>query len=289
MALPTVFLSGDVFTAANANLLRSNQYNQTVSTKTASYTLVAADAGTRIVMNAGATNTAITVNTSLFAAGDTLMIQNISTSGVCTVTAGTATVSSAGPLAIPTNGSGILYFTSAGVSIFYPSAVTASASGLTLIKTQTIGTTVSSVEVTGAFSATYDNYKIVVSGGVASTNETIDMRLGATATGYYYGTMGSTYSAGTYSGANGNNDTLFGFVGHLSTNAINCNIEINMPFLTKNTVITSLVPTLTTNGQSLCTAGFINNSTSYTAFTLLPRSGATMTGGTIRVYGYANS
>jgi len=56
----------------------------------------------------------------LFSAGDTLILQNIST-GVCTVTAGTATVSTAGSLAIPQNGSGILYFTSAGVSIFYPS------------------------------------------------------------------------------------------------------------------------------------------------------------------------
>ena len=37
--------------------------------------------------------------------------------------------------------------------------------GLVLIKTETIGTTVSSVTVTSAFSATYDNYKIIVAGG----------------------------------------------------------------------------------------------------------------------------
>jgi hypothetical protein len=40
--------------------------------------------------------------------------------------------------------------------------------GLTLISTTTIGTTVSSITVSGAFSATYDNYKIVVSGGTGS-------------------------------------------------------------------------------------------------------------------------
>ena len=45
----------------------------------------------------------------------------------------------------------------------------ASSGGLVLVKTQTIGTTVSSVEVTGAFSSTYDNYKIIVSGGAGST------------------------------------------------------------------------------------------------------------------------
>ena len=97
-------------------------YNTTVSTKTASYTLVAADVGTRVVMNAGATNTTITVNTSLFAAGDTLQISNISTSGTCTVTAGTATVGSSGSLVVPTNGGGTLYFTSASSAIFFNTA-----------------------------------------------------------------------------------------------------------------------------------------------------------------------
>jgi len=123
MAL-TTFTSGQVLTAAQMNAVQANDYNQTVSTKTASYTLVAADKGTRVVMNS-ASATTITVNTSLFSAGDTLFLQNIST-GVCTVTAGTATVATAGSLAIPQNGSGILYFTSAGVSIYYPSAAVSS-------------------------------------------------------------------------------------------------------------------------------------------------------------------
>ena len=100
---------------------------RTVSTKTASYTLVAADRNTKVVMNAGATNTAITVNTSLFSAGDTLEILNISTSGTCTITAGTATVATAGSLALGLNQSGTLYFTSAGVSVFQANGVTASA------------------------------------------------------------------------------------------------------------------------------------------------------------------
>jgi hypothetical protein len=38
----------------------------------------------------------------------------------------------------------------------------------------------------------------------------------------------------------------------------------------------------------LNTGGFLNNTTSYTAFTFTPSSG-TLTGGTIRVYGYRNS
>ena len=122
MALQT-FVAGDVLTAAQVNALQANDYNQTVSTKTASYVLVAADKGTKIVMNAGATNTTITVNTSLFSAGDTLTILNISTSGTCTITAGTATVATAGSLALGLNQSGTLYFTSAGVSVFQANGV----------------------------------------------------------------------------------------------------------------------------------------------------------------------
>jgi hypothetical protein len=118
------FTASQVLTAAQMTALQSNDFNQTVSTKTASYTLVAADAGTKVVMNAGATNTAITVNTSLFSAGDTLTILNISTSGTCTITAGTATVSTAGSLALGLNQGGTLYFTSAGVSVFQADGIT---------------------------------------------------------------------------------------------------------------------------------------------------------------------
>jgi len=134
MAIQT-FTAAQVLTAAQMNALQANDYNQTVNTSTTSYVLVASDKGTRRVMNS-ASATTITVNTSLFSAGDTLVLQNIG-AGVCTVTAGTATVSSAGPLAIPQNGGGLLYFTSAGVSIYYPSAVTAAAASLASATAQT--------------------------------------------------------------------------------------------------------------------------------------------------------
>jgi len=150
MAL-TTFTSGQVLTAAQMNAVQANDYNQTVSTKTASYTLVAADKGTRVVMNS-ASATTITVNTSLFSAGDTLFLQNIST-GVCTVTAGTATVATAGSLAIPQNGSGILYFTSAGVSIYYPSAGASKIAQVVSATSATATTTTSTSYVTSGLSA----------------------------------------------------------------------------------------------------------------------------------------
>jgi hypothetical protein len=111
------FTAGQILTAAQMDSLQANDYNWTVSTKTDSYTLVATDKGTRVVMNK-ATATTITVNTSLFSAGDTLFIQNIG-AGTCTITAGTATVTTAGSLALAQWGGGTLYFTSASAAIFF--------------------------------------------------------------------------------------------------------------------------------------------------------------------------
>jgi hypothetical protein len=111
------FTAGQILTAAQMDSLQANDYNWTVSTKTASYVLVAADKGTRVVMNAAGATT-ITVNTSLFSAGDTLFIQNIG-AGTCTITAGTATVTTAGSLALGTWAGGTLYFTSASAAIFF--------------------------------------------------------------------------------------------------------------------------------------------------------------------------
>jgi hypothetical protein len=113
------FSVGQVLTAAQVNALQANDYNQTVSNKTASYTLVATDKGTRIAMSSTSATT-ITVNTSLFSAGDTLFIQNLNT-GVTTITAGTATVTTSASLALAQWEGGTLYFTSASAAIFFKS------------------------------------------------------------------------------------------------------------------------------------------------------------------------
>jgi len=277
------FTAGQILTAAQMDSLQANDYNQTVSTKTASYTLVAADKGTRVVMNS-ASATTITVNTSLFSAGDTLFIQNIG-AGVTTLTAGTATVSSAGPLAIPQWGSGTLYFTSAGVSIYFPSAVTASASGLTLVSATTVGTAVASVTVSNAFSATYDNYKIVFAGGSSSTNAGLVVTLGATATGYYMASVYGDYGTGV-ANAGVTNGTGWTYLGDAPTINPNVNFDLIGPFLSNETLMYG--GRVGATSATYASAGYLNNTTSYTAFTFTTSTG-TLTGGTIRVYGYANS
>jgi len=119
------FTTGQVLTAAQmTSLQQTAMLGGDASAKVASYTLVAADAGTAISMsNAGATT--ITVNTGLFAAGDIVTIVNLG-AGVCTITAGTATVATSGSLALAQNQGGVLRFTSASAAIFFQFATPAS-------------------------------------------------------------------------------------------------------------------------------------------------------------------
>ena len=161
------------------------------------------------------------------------------------------------------------------------------AGGLQFIKAQTIGTGVSAVTVTGAFSATYDNYLITVTGGVASTSNNLYLTLGSTATGYVYAGTYVQFSSSTVNGTATNVATYFD-AGYGTTNALSSRIELESPFLAKRTVFRSQATSTTTTTFMNSYAGFLNDATSYTAFTLTASAG-TWTSGTIRVYGYANS
>ena len=276
------FVANTILTAAQMNTLQTNDYNQTVSTKTASYTLVASDAGTTVVMNAAGATT-ITVNTSLFTAGDTLKFSNIG-AGVCTVTAGTATVSSAGPLAIPQYGGGTLYFTSAGVSVYSPTAVTipAAASALTYITSATLSS--SSTTITNCFSATYENYLILCNSISGGTNgSSIHARFGISGTpttaNYLYASGDGTYSSqAQYPVGQFGNGPAGSFI-----------VTVLAPQLATQTFF-SYQANSTYNGigNSIIQTGYQNSSSQFTDFVVIA-AGGTFSGGTVRVYGYSNS
>lgn len=158
--------------------------------------------------------------------------------------------------------------------------------GLRLIKKQTIGSAVTSVTITGAFSAAYDNYKIVISGGVSSAENYGYLKLGASATGYYFGAAGASFAASAYAGLNANNATSWNYTwGHL-TNQLALNIDLQNPFLAKFTNIQS---NYSTSAYGFAGAGYHGVATSYTDFTIGSISTPTLTGGTIYVYGYGAS
>jgi len=162
------------------------------------------------------------------------------------------------------------------------------ASGLTLVSATTIGTTVSSVTVSSAFSSTYDNYRIILSGGVASTATEINMTLGATATGYYRFLVSGSYTSDTVNGAGSANTTSWRHTASGSTTLLSGEIDLYSPNLAKNTSIIGRGAQASTTGATLWQNGYLNDTTQYTAFTFTPQTG-TLTGGTIRVYGYQNS
>lgn len=135
----------------------------------------------------------------------------------------------------------------------------------------------SSTAFTNIFSATYNNYVFSFSNLTGSTNMWLTIQLGATATGYYYGQHNVTYTNRSsfdetiYATSSGGGGVLF----------------LNNPFLSKMTTIQCPSSANVTGGNATYYAGFLNNTTSYTGFTI-GTSGGTCTG-TLDVYGYSLS
>jgi len=154
-------------------------------------------------------------------------------------------------------------------------------SGLTLVSTTTIGTTVSSVVVSGAFSATYDNYLIKITGGVCSASTDLRLQLGSTISGYKTQLLFGSYN-NTASAEGSTTSTAFRYCGNGDTTGFDAHADVMSPFLAKHT---KFLLSEFASGDAGPSFGLMANTTSYTAFTILASTG-TMTGGTITVYGY---
>lgn len=155
--------------------------------------------------------------------------------------------------------------------------------GLALVKTQTIGTGVSSVTVTGAFSSTYDNYKILITGGAWSgTASAVYLRLGSANTNYKYALTYVAYTGGGVATVPSATATVWDYAGSSTSDSINFNIDIKQPFLTKYTYYSGAYSETGLTGN---TSGLHQTAASYTDFTIGTATGS-LTGGTIAVYGY---
>jgi hypothetical protein len=156
--------------------------------------------------------------------------------------------------------------------------------GLWLVKSQTIGSAVSSVTVTGAFSADYDNYKITVTGVNPSASNTLRLMIGSGRTDGHYGVFNYIQSNGADAGNLKTNNAASNYCVLTQTGVTNgeFSCDILTPFLSERT---------TMFGQGFGRlyygdfGGGDDSTSSYTSFTLLPDVG-TITGGTIKVYGY---
>ena len=184
----------------------------------------------------------------------------------------------------------LIYETDTARVAAYNGSAWVTQNALQLVKSQTIGSAVSSVTVSDAFSSTYDAYKIVVTGGAGSTNQTLTLTLGSASTGYYASYFRTTsFSNAAYDGQILNNGSGWIESGYGTTSGLGMNIELQSPFLAKTTILSGVYQRGNTTVLGAGTvSGMLNDTTSYTAFTITTGTG-TMTGGTVRVYGYANS
>ena len=164
-----------------------------------------------------------------------------------------------------------------------------SAGGLTLINTTSFSG-VASQSVNDVFSATYENYRIVLTGIVASGGEqNLSFRVRVSGTDlttstYIYseqslGANGSSYNNTSTSATS----IVLGRIGQTGYSSIF--FDVAQPFLANRTTTNSASASDgTTTFFKGNGAGLVANTTSYTGFTFFP-TGSTITG-TVSVYGY---
>lgn len=280
------FTSGQTLTAAQMSTLQANDYNWSTNAQTASYVLVASDVGKVVTMtNAGATT--ITVNTSLFAAGDRVKIINLG-AGACTITAGTATVNSASSLALTQYQAGTLWFSSASAAIFIPDDKT---TGLVYIGATT-ATNAATITVDNVFTSTYRRYIVTsqITAGVGGATQGLQWQ-------FRYGS--TTQAAAYYSAAN-----IASYAGTSGVTAISngsvIRVQSNMGY-TMQTFQVDYVGNASERamvtwqgwgadqGESFSGGGYVSSTQTYTGFILSNSASAANMTGTVRVYGVVNS
>lgn len=279
------FTAGQVLTATQMNNLQANDYNWTTSAQTSSYVLIAANAGQTVTMTS-ASATTITVNTGLFAAGDTVRIINLG-AGNCTITAGTATVSTTGSLILRQNAAGTLWFSSASAAIFIADD---QGSGMSVVRAETSFSASSSITADNVFTSSFTNYKLFLR-FTSTTGSAIQLRLrtgGTGATTNYNFQYLTAFSSST--GAQRTSSNTFGIISYGSGGSFISTTELFLsgPNLAEATSYMAVSNT----SDGAITAPYINNwfgnhstATAYDGIELYPGSG-TMTG-TYTIYGLA--
>ena len=158
--------------------------------------------------------------------------------------------------------------------------------GLWLVKTQTIGSAVSSVTITNAFTGDYDDYKIIISNTNASNTTDLYFQFvnsGNTVistdyclAGFYQ--VGNTNLNGTYTTTNGN-----WTIGRLAASQNNSTeFDITAPNLAQYSSTSINAWSSSIAFFNICQHRI---ATAYPSFKISMGAG-TITGGTIRVYGY---
>jgi hypothetical protein len=198
--------------------------------------------------------------------------------------AGTATRSSA----IPSPSDGMVTYNQSNDQIeAYNGSAWIGVGGLQLIKTQVVGSAVSSVTVSNAFNATYDNYRIIWTGGNGSGAD-LRLTLGASVASYSGALIYNRPNTPAPAGISVSNGSFWQYgAGLSSSNGQHCSFEIYQPFVAARTTVFTKVMQISDATSAFGTfSGFHDVAASYSSFTITPSTG-TITGGTIFVYGFS--
>ena len=236
-----------------------------------------------------------------FTAGSVLTasdVQNYLQDQAVMVFGGTAARSSAigtanfeeGMLTYLTDVDKLQVYTGSSFQDVYPPAATSQ--GMTLINTTSFSA-VASQALNSIFSATYDNYRIVLNITSNSADASIDLKLrsGVTdnSTAYSYGriTINRTGTSGTQTG----NDVTTGWrIGEVDGDApahfFQCVLDIGLPFTSQYTTLNQVGSFITTTTQIFGTAGggAHGSGVSYDGVNIIPTAGNIT--GSVSVYGY---
>lgn len=179
MTTPFPFVAGAVLQAQQLNDIT----NLPINDQTASYVLVVGDAGKRVIMNVASANT-VTVNNSIFTAGDTVEVLNKG-AGATTITAGAGVTLNGLSLVLSRYQGASIVFLSASSALVFPTGGA--------VKTTKVEAFTASGTFTPPTGVTYAIAHIRGGGGSTGT--------AAAATG---GTSSVAFAGGTISALGGN-------------------------------------------------------------------------------------
>jgi hypothetical protein len=178
-----------------------------------------------------------------------------------------------------------------GQFLVVPTSVSVGAGTFTLSSNGAIalGSGVTSVTVNGAFSAAYENYEILWTGGTM-TSSSADSQISFVFTGSTTGYNNILrYSNGSVmSVAAQSNAANWNWVGGGSTGSGLVQMKLYAPFLAVHTRMDSNAYNSWNNVNLGNSNGVHTVASSYTGFTINVTGTGTMVGGTIRIYGYNN-
>jgi hypothetical protein len=169
----------------------------------------------------------------------------------------------------------------------YTGAAWQSLDGLTLVARATITGTVATVTMSNVFSAAYDTYKIIVTGGALTTTADVLFQLTGITTGYETMLIYGNYAGSSALSTNGDGAAT-SWTGSGTVNGIIVNLDLSMPFAAKQKQISAVYNVAGPTGNSGFSNSFNSSTASASGFTMSLNTGS-FTGGDIYIYGYRKS